>query len=93
VKPEYVFLTTSLHCATFSLSDMSDSYTRAQLYIPKDPVYDTGRAHVVLRPVNLIRLDQLITGERNVGAGLAPARFNGLASARSFAKWLAFGED
>jgi len=50
-----------------------------------DPVYGTGRAHVVLRPVNLIHLEQLITGERNVGAGLAPAR--------SFAKWLAFGKD
>ncbi len=50
-----------------------------------DPVYGTDRAHVVLRPVNLIRLDQLITGERNVVAGLAPAR--------SFARWLAFGED
>ena len=54
-----------------------------------DPVYGTGRARVVLRPVNLIHLDQLITGERNVGAGLTPA----LSSARSFARWLAFGED
>jgi 5-methylcytosine-specific restriction enzyme subunit McrC len=56
-----------------------------------DPVYGTGRAHIVLRPVNLLRLDQLITGqrkinnERNVVAGLAPAR--------SFARWLAFGDD
>ena len=54
-----------------------------------DPVYGTGRAHVILRPVNLLRLDQLITEgrkikERNVVAGLAPAR--------SFARWLAFGE-
>ncbi len=49
-----------------------------------DPVYGTGRAHVVLRPVNLIRLDQLITGERkmkNEGERIA------------FARWLAFGED
>ena len=37
-----------------------------------DPVYGTGRARVVLRPVNLIHQYQLITGERNVGAGLAP---------------------
>jgi hypothetical protein len=67
----------------------------------QDPVYGTGRARVVLRPVNMIRLDQLITGERNVVAGLAPARFNALAPARfnalaparSFARWLAFGEE
>ena len=56
-----------------------------------DPVYGTGLAHVVLRPVNLLRLEQLINeqrkmmNERNVGAGLAPAR--------SFARWLAFGDD
>ncbi len=55
-----------------------------------DAVYGTGHAHVVLRPVNLLQLDQLITGEkmmkeRNVVAGLAPAR--------SFARWLAFGDD
>ena len=31
-----------------------------------DPVYGTGRAHIVLRPVNLLRLDQLINGERKI---------------------------
>jgi 5-methylcytosine-specific restriction enzyme subunit McrC len=66
-----------------------------------DPMYGTGRAHVVLRPVNLLQLDQLITREkktmnvRNVGAGLAPALSlpSGLLPARSFARWLTFGDE
>ncbi len=82
--------------ATIAYSTMEEAReAKIELY---DPVYGTSRAHIVLRPVNLIRLDQLITGERNVGAGLAPARFKGLAPtqstfARPFARWLAFGED
>jgi 5-methylcytosine-specific restriction enzyme subunit McrC len=74
--------------ATILYPTMEAEAREARIVI-NDPVYGTGRAHVVLRPVNLLRLDQLITGERmmnerNVGAGLAPAR--------SFARWLAFGE-
>jgi len=49
-----------------------------------DPVYGTGRAHVVLRPVNLIHLDQLITGERKI---------KNERERTAFARWLAFGED
>ena len=49
-----------------------------------DPVYGTGRAHVVLRPVNLIHLDQLITRERNM---------KDERERTAFARWLAFGED
>jgi hypothetical protein len=47
-------------------------------------LHGSNDAHVVLRPVNLLQLDHLISQERNVVAGLAPAR--------SFAKWLAFVE-
>jgi 5-methylcytosine-specific restriction enzyme subunit McrC len=49
-----------------------------------DPVYGTGRAHVVLRPVNLIRLEQLITGERKI---------KDERERTAFARWLAFGEN
>ena len=49
-----------------------------------DPVYGTSRAHVVLRPVNLLRLEQLITGERKI---------KDERERTAFAKWLAFGED
>jgi 5-methylcytosine-specific restriction enzyme subunit McrC len=49
-----------------------------------DPVYGTGRAHVVLRPVNLLRLDQLITEER---------KMKNERERTAFARWLAFGDD
>jgi 5-methylcytosine-specific restriction enzyme subunit McrC len=49
-----------------------------------DPVFGTGRAHVVLRPVNLIRMDQLITAER---------KMKNERERIAFAMWLAFGED
>ncbi len=49
-----------------------------------DPVYGTGRAHVVLRPVNLIHLEQLITRERKI---------MDKRERIVFARWLAFGED
>src|SRR5207248_1169841 len=65
-----------------------DAEAREARVTINDPMYGTGRAHVVLRPVNLLRLDQLIIEEikkRNVVAGLAPARL--------FARWLAFGDD
>jgi 5-methylcytosine-specific restriction enzyme subunit McrC len=49
-----------------------------------DPVYGTGRAHVVLRPVNLLQLDQLITGER---------KMMNERERIAFASWLAFGDN
>jgi 5-methylcytosine-specific restriction enzyme subunit McrC len=47
-----------------------------------DPVYGTGRAHVVLRPVNLIHLEQLIADER---------KMKNERERIAFARWLAFG--
>ncbi len=49
-----------------------------------DPVYGTGRAHVVLRPVNWLQLDQLITGER---------KMMNERERIAFASWLAFGDN
>ena len=49
-----------------------------------DPVYGTGSAQVVLRPVNLIHLEKLITGER---------KMKNERERIAFARWLAFGED
>lgn len=49
-----------------------------------DPVYGTGRAHVVLRPVNLLQLDQLINGER---------KMKNERERTAFASWLAFGDN
>lgn len=69
-----------------------DAEVREARIAINDPMYGTSRAHVVLRPVNLLQLDQLIIEERNVRAGLAPALVAGLAAAGSFAQWLAFGE-
>jgi 5-methylcytosine-specific restriction enzyme subunit McrC len=50
----------------------------------RDPVYGTGRAHVILRPVDLIYLDQLITGER---------KMMNERERIAFASWLAFGDN
>jgi 5-methylcytosine-specific restriction enzyme subunit McrC len=49
-----------------------------------DPMYGTGRAHVILRPVHLLRLDQLITEE---------GKMKNERERTAFARWLAFGED
>jgi hypothetical protein len=57
---------------------MEEEALEARIAI-NDPIYGAGRAHVVLRPVNLLRLDQLIIEEmkkRNVVAGLAPIGVN-----------------
>lgn len=48
-----------------------------------DPVYGRGRAHVVLRPVNLLLLDQLITMKRQM---------NIQRERTAFARWLAIGD-
>ena len=49
-----------------------------------DPVYGTSHAHVVLRPVNLLRLDQFITDQ---------GKKRNERERTAFAKWLAFGDD
>jgi 5-methylcytosine-specific restriction enzyme subunit McrC len=49
-----------------------------------DPVYGSGRTHVVLRPVNLLRLEKLITEERKI---------KNERERIAFARWLAFGGD
>lgn len=49
----------------------------------RDPVYGTGRGHVVLRPVNLLSLEQMITGERSVQHERKRA---------AFARQMAFGD-
>ncbi|MGI9060612.1 MAG: McrC family protein [Ktedonobacteraceae bacterium] len=48
-----------------------------------DPVYQTNRASVVLRPVNLIELDKLISGH---------ATMDTMRKQTAFAEWLAFGK-
>ena len=52
--------------------------------ILRDPVYGTGRAHVVLRPVNLLHLEQLVTGTKTVKNERERA---------DFARQLAFGDN
>jgi 5-methylcytosine-specific restriction enzyme subunit McrC len=47
-----------------------------------DPVYQTNRASVVLRPVNLLELDQLVTGKTTIDT---------MRKQTAFAEWLAFG--
>ena len=49
-----------------------------------DPVYGTSHAHVALRPVNLLRLDQFITDQ---------GKKRNERERTAFAKWLAFGDD
>ncbi len=49
-----------------------------------DPVYGTGRAHLVLRPVNLLRLEQLITAE---------GKIKNERERIAYARWLVFGND
>jgi 5-methylcytosine-specific restriction enzyme subunit McrC len=57
--------------ATILYPTMEGEAREARVAI-NDPVYGSNRARVVLRPVNLLQLDQYITKERNVGAGLVP---------------------
>ncbi len=60
---------------------MQDEAREARIVL-SDPVYGTSRAHVVLRPVNLHRLEQLIRDART--------RRNE-REREDFARWLAFG--
>jgi 5-methylcytosine-specific restriction enzyme subunit McrC len=48
-----------------------------------EPVFGTGQAVVVLRPVNLLRLEQLVSGVMTA---------MNERERRAFAEWLAFGE-
>jgi 5-methylcytosine-specific restriction enzyme subunit McrC len=48
------------------------------------PTYDKGRVYVVLRPVNLLKLEELIIESRKT---------KNERERITFAKWLAFGED
>jgi hypothetical protein len=57
---------------------------REAIYQPKIHLYGTGRAHIVLRSVNLIHLEQLITGER---------KMKNERERTAFARRLAFGEE
>ena len=50
--------------------------------IIRDPVYSAGTAHVILRPVNLHRLDELIASPKTARLERERARF---------AEWLVFG--
>jgi 5-methylcytosine-specific restriction enzyme subunit McrC len=48
-----------------------------------DPVYGAGRAQIVLRPVDLLRLDNLVTSAGSIQSKRECA---------AFARWLVFGE-
>ena len=48
-----------------------------------EPIFGTGQAAVVLRPVNLLHLEQLVT---------AAITARNERERRTFAEWLAFGE-
>jgi 5-methylcytosine-specific restriction enzyme subunit McrC len=61
---------------------MEEEAREARIAI-NDPMYGTGRAHVILRPVHLRILDQLIIGDRDTVAGFA--------AACAYARWMAFG--
>ena len=69
--------------ATILYTTMEGQAREARIEL-HDPVYGTDRAHVVLRPVNLIHLEQLITRERKI---------MDKRERIVFARWLAFGED
>jgi len=49
----------------------------------RDPVYGAGRAQIVLRPVDLLRLDNLVTSAGSIQSERVCA---------AFAQWLVFGE-
>ncbi len=51
--------------------------------IIRDPVYEEGRASVVLRPVNLLELDKLLTSNKTI---------DNQRKRSAFAEWLAFGK-
>jgi 5-methylcytosine-specific restriction enzyme subunit McrC len=69
--------------ATILYPTMETEAREARIVL-NDPVYGTGRASIVLRPVHLLRLDQLIIGEKIL---------KNERERIAFARWLAFGED
>lgn len=60
-----------------------DEEAREARIVLSEPAFGTGQAIVVLRPVNLLRLEQLVTG--TTAASNERKR-------RAFAEWLVFGE-
>ena len=72
-------LSHDLHNAAILYPTVDSAAREARIEI-RDPLYGTGRAQVILRPVNLIKLEGLINGSsRNEREKL------------TYARWLAFG--
>jgi 5-methylcytosine-specific restriction enzyme subunit McrC len=61
----------------------TDEEAREARIVLSDPIFGTGQAVVVLRPVNLLRLEQLVSGTMTA---------RNERERRAFAEWLAFGE-
>ncbi|HVB25758.1 MAG TPA: hypothetical protein VNG51_27725 [Ktedonobacteraceae bacterium] len=67
--------------ATILYPTISSDAEDARIII-RDPIYEESRASVVLRPVNLLELDELLNSSRTIG---------NQRKRSVFAEWLAFG--